>query len=174
MLPDKVVRRAKVGPLRSLTIRMPLLRLQTKMAAAPIEILIVDDNPGDVLLTKEALRDARIPNEVHVPADGAEALAFLKREGVHADAPIPDLVFLDLGMPRVDGFKVMAEMKADSELRRIPVIVMSSSDAESDLARAYDAQIAAYLVKPIDLDSYFSAIRATRKTRLCEIRLSQP
>jgi two-component system, chemotaxis family, response regulator Rcp1 len=142
---------------------MRLQRLQTKMAATPIEILIVDDNPGDVLLTKEALRDARILNNVHVAPDGAEALAFLKREGVYQDAPIPDLVFLDLGMPRVDGFQVLAEMKADSELRRIPVIVMSSSDADNDLARAYDAQISAYLVKPIDLDSYFSAIRAIKE-----------
>jgi two-component system, chemotaxis family, response regulator Rcp1 len=133
------------------------------MAETPIEILIVDDNPGDVLLTKEALRDALILNQVHVASDGAVALAFLKREGVHRDAPIPDIVFLDLGMPRVDGFQVLAEMKADPELRRIPVIVMSSSDAESDLARAYDAQIAGYLVKPIDLDSYFSAIRAIKE-----------
>src|SRR5579864_8759390 len=142
---------------------MPLQRLQTKMATTPIEILIVDDNPGDVLLTQEALRDARISNNVHVAPDGAVALAFLKREGVHCDAPIPDLVFLDLGMPKVDGFQVLAEMKADSELRRIPVIVMSSSHAERDLARAYDAQIAAYLVKPIDLDAYFSAIRAIKE-----------
>jgi chemotaxis family two-component system response regulator Rcp1 len=133
------------------------------MAATPIEILIVDDNPGDVLLTKEALRDALILNQVHVASDGAVALAFLKREGVHRDAPIPDIVFLDLGMPKVDGFQVLAEMKADPELRRIPVIVMSSSDADNDLARAYDAQIAAYLVKPIDLDSYFSAIRAIKE-----------
>lgn len=133
------------------------------MPAMPIEILIVDDNPGDVLLTKDALRDARILNEVHVASDGAEALAFLKHEGVYQDAPIPDIVFLDLRMPKVDGFQVLAEMKADPELRRIPVIVMSSSDAESDLARAYDAQIAAYLVKPADLDAYFSAIRAIKE-----------
>ena len=133
------------------------------MAATPIEILVVDDNPGDVLLTKDALRDARILNQVHVASNGAEALVFLKREGVHRDAPIPDLVFLDLKMPKVDGYQVLAQMKADPELRRIPVIVMSSSDAENDLARAYDAQIAAYLVKPADLDAYFGAIRAIKE-----------
>lgn len=133
------------------------------MVPEPIEILIVDDNPGDVLLTKEALRDARILNDVHVVSDGAEALMFLKREGVYVDAPIPDLVFLDLRMPKVDGFQVLAQMKTDPELRRIPVIVMSNSDAESDLARAYDAQIAAYLVKPADLDAYFTAIRAIKE-----------
>jgi CheY-like chemotaxis protein len=102
-------------------------------------------------------------NQVHVASDGAEALAFLKREGVHRDAPTPDLVFLDLSMPKVDGFQVLAEMKADPELRRIPVIVMSGSEAESDLARAYDAQIAAYLVKPLDLGVYFGAIRAIKE-----------
>ena len=133
------------------------------MGAIPIEILVVDDNPGDVLLTKDALRDARILNQVHVASNGAEALVFLKREGVHRDAPIPDLVFLDLKMPKVDGYQVLAEMKSDPELRRLPVIVMSSSDAENDLARAYDAQIAAYLVKPADLDAYFGAIRAIKE-----------
>lgn len=133
------------------------------MAVTPIEILVADDNPGDVMLTKDALRDARILNQVHVASDGAEALAFLKREGVYRDAPIPDLVFLDLKMPKVDGFQVLAQMKADPELRRIPVIFMSSSAAESDLARAYDAQIAAYLVKPADLDAYFAAIRAIKE-----------
>ena len=129
----------------------------------PIEILVVDDNPGDVLLTKEALRDARILNQVHIATDGAQALVFLKREGVHRDAPVPDLVFLDLKMPKVDGFQVLAEMKSDPELRRIPVIVMSSSSAENDLVRAYDAQIAAYLVKPADLNAYFGAIRAIKE-----------
>ena len=129
----------------------------------PIDILIVDDNPGDVDLTKAALRDARILNEVHVVYDGEEALRFLRRVGNYADAPRPDLVFLDLTMPKVDGFRVLSEMKADPELRRIPVIVMSSSSAEHDLARAYDAQISAYLIKPSDLDAYFSAIRAVKE-----------
>ena len=142
------------------------------MPSKPIEILIVDDNPGDVLLTKDALRDARILNEVHVATDGAEALAFLKREGIYSDAPSPDLVFLDLRMPKVDGFQVLADMKADPLLRRIPVIVMSSSDAETDLARAYDAQIAAYLVKPADLDAYFGAIRAIKELWFNVVRLA--
>ena len=130
---------------------------------APIEILIVDDNPGDVDLTKAALRDARILNEVHVVYDGEEALRFLRRVGNYAAAPRPDLVFLDLAMPKVDGFQVLAEMKADPELCRIPVIVMSSSGAEKDLARAYDAQISAYLIKPSDLDVYFTAIRSVKE-----------
>ena len=128
-----------------------------------IEILLVDDNPGDVELTKAALRDAKILNEVHVVYDGEEALRFLKRAGNYAAAPRPDLVFLDLTMPKVDGFQVLAAMKADPELRRIPVIVMSSSSAEKDLARAYDAQISAYLIKPSDLDAYFTAIRSVKE-----------
>jgi chemotaxis family two-component system response regulator Rcp1 len=129
----------------------------------PVEILLVDDNPGDVALTKVALRDARIMNHVHVASDGAEALAFLKRQGGFADAPRPDLILLDLRMPKVDGHQVLAEMKADPELRRIPVIVMSSSSAEKDLVRAYDAQISAYLVKPSNFDEYFNAIRAVKE-----------
>jgi len=129
----------------------------------PVEILLADDNPGDVALTKVALRDARILNHVHVANDGAEALAFLKRQGNFCDAPRPDLVLLDLRMPKVDGHQVLGEMKSDPELRRIPVIVMSSSSAENDLVRAYDAQISAYLVKPSNFDEYFNAIRAVKE-----------
>jgi two-component system, chemotaxis family, response regulator Rcp1 len=105
---------------------------------------------------------AFIQHERSLPI-GSELTLARGCEGVYEDAPIPDIVFLDLGMPRVDGFQVLAEMKAQPELRRISVIIMSSSDAKSDLARAYDAQIVAYLVKPIDLDSYFSAIRAIKE-----------
>jgi chemotaxis family two-component system response regulator Rcp1 len=129
----------------------------------PVEILLVDDNPGDVALTKVALRDAKIMNEVHVANDGAEALAYLKRQGMFRGAARPDLVLLDLKMPKVDGYQVLAEMKADPELRRIPVVVMSSSSAEKDLARAYDAQISAYLIKPSNFDEYFNAIRAVKE-----------
>ena len=132
-------------------------------ALTPIEILLVDDNPGDIGLTRAALRDARILNEVHIVHDGEEALKFLKRRDEYANVPRPDLVFLDLKMPKVDGYQVLAKMKADPELRRIPVVVMSSSSAEKDLARAYDAQISAYLVKPSNLDDYFNAIRSVKE-----------
>jgi CheY-like chemotaxis protein len=130
---------------------------------SPVEILLVDDNPGDIELTKVALCDAKIMNEVHVARDGEEALAFLRGQGEFADAPRPDLVLLDLKMPKVDGFQVLAEMRAEPGLRSIPVIVMSSSNAEKDLVRAYDAQISAYLVKPSNFDEYFSAIRAVKE-----------
>lgn len=128
-----------------------------------VEILLVDDNPGDIELTRVALRDAKIVNEISVARDGEEALAFLRREGQFLNAPRPDLVLLDLKMPKVDGYQVLAAMRADPELKRIPVVVMSSSSAEQDLARAYDAQISAYLVKPSNFDEYFNAIRAVKE-----------
>ena len=143
--------------------RCQRLRGEVENPPIPVKILLVDDNPGDIELTKVALRDAKIMNEIHVARDGAEALAFLRCQGEFADAPRPDLVLLDLKMPKVDGFQVLAEMKAEPELRSIPVIVMSSSDAEKDLVRAYDAQVSAYLVKPSNFDEYFNAIRAVKE-----------
>lgn len=128
-----------------------------------IEILIVEDNEADVFLTSTALRDARVANHISAVSDGESALAFLRREGQYADAPRPDVVFLDLGLPRVDGYEVLAMMKADPELRSIPVVVVSGSHAESDLARAYDHQVAAYIVKPASHDEYFTAIRTMKE-----------
>jgi two-component system, chemotaxis family, response regulator Rcp1 len=128
-----------------------------------IGILLVEDNPADVHLTLTALRDARSSSEVHVVADGEEALAFLKREGKHVNATRPDLVFLDLSLPRVDGYQVLEAMKADPSLRRIPVVVISGSRSEMDIARAYDDQISAYLVKPPGVNEYFAAIRSLKE-----------
>jgi two-component system, chemotaxis family, response regulator Rcp1 len=133
------------------------------MSDRSIGILLVEDNPADVHLTLTALRDARSQSEVHVVADGEEALAFLKREGAHANAPRPDLVFLDLNLPKVDGYEVLAAMKADPALRRIPVVAISGSRSEIDIARAYDEQISAYLVKPPGVDEYFAAIRSLKE-----------
>jgi CheY-like chemotaxis protein len=128
-----------------------------------IEILLVEDNPADVHLTLAALRDARSSSEVHVVTDGEEALAFLKREGKYVNATRPDLVFLDLSLPRVDGYQVLEAMKADPSLRRIPVVVVSGSRSEVDIARAYDDQISAYLVKPPGVNEYFAAIRSLKE-----------
>jgi chemotaxis family two-component system response regulator Rcp1 len=133
------------------------------MSERSIGILLVEDNPADVHLTLTALRDARSPSEVHVVADGEAALAFLKREGAHANAPRPDLVFLDLNLPKVDGYQVLAAMKADPVLRRIPVVAISGSRSEIDIARAYDEQISAYLIKPPGVDEYFAAIRSLKE-----------
>ena len=133
------------------------------MGRRPIEILIVEDNAADVVLTTTALRDAKIANEVHVVNDGERALAFLRREGEYPNVPSPDIVFLDMSLPKIDGHEVLAQMKADPELRRIPVVVVSGSNADADIRRAYDEQIAGYIVKPASHDEYFSAIRSVKE-----------
>jgi len=126
-------------------------------------VLIVEDNPHDVRLTTEALRDARTSSDIHVAQDGAEALAFVRREGAYAGAPEPDLVFLDLNIPKIDGHEVLQAMKADARLRHIPVVVLSSSARDSDVERAYDEQASTYVRKPSDLDQYFTAVRAVKE-----------
>ena len=133
------------------------------MNERPIEVLIVEDNEADVHLTVTALRDARATNEIHVVADGEQAIEFLKRTGAYSDAPLIDLILLDLNLPKKDGFQVLEEMRADPVLKDTPVIVVSSSDREADIARAYGLKIAAYLVKPFNVDDYFSAIRAVKE-----------
>jgi chemotaxis family two-component system response regulator Rcp1 len=133
------------------------------VAERPVEILLVEDNPADVHLTLTALRDARSPNQVHVVTDGEQALAFLKREGDYVNAPRPDLVLLDLNLPKVDGYEVLEAMKTEPVLRGIPVVVISGSGREIDIARAYDAQISAYLVKPPGIEEYFAAIRSLKE-----------
>ena len=119
----------------------------------PIEILLVEDSPADVDLTREALEDAKVHNNLHVASDGVEALAFLRREGRYADAPHPDLILLDLNLPKKDGREVLAEIKADPLLRRIPVVVLTTSEAEQDILRSYDLHANCYVTKPVDLDA---------------------
>jgi len=125
-----------------------------------IEILLVDDNVGDVLLTKEALKGAKIHNTVNVARDGVEAMEFLRRQGQFANAPRPDLVFLDLNMPRKNGSEVLAEMKQDPDLRLIPVVVLTSSDADEDVLKAYHLHANCYVTKPVDLDQMIKAVQA--------------
>jgi len=129
----------------------------------PVEVLIVEDNEADVHLTLTALRDATVPNRVNVVGDGEEALCYLKKKGSYATAARPDVVLLDLNLPKKNGFEVLAEMKSDLHLKNIPVMIVSGSGREADIARAYDLQVAAYLVKPLDVDDYFSAIRALKE-----------
>ncbi len=133
------------------------------MNGRSVEILLVEDNPVDVRLTLSALRDARILNEVHVVEDGEQALRYLRREGEYAEAPRPDLVFLDLNIPKIDGHRVLSSMKSDTVLKRIPVVVVSGRDRDQDVNQAYDEQVCAYIVKPTDPDKYFSAIRSTKE-----------
>ena len=126
----------------------------------PIEILLVEDNPGDVRLTHESLRESKVRNNLHVAPDGVAALAFLRREGPHADAPRPDLVLLDLNLPKKDGREVLAEMKADPALKTIPVVVLTTSSADQDVLRSYELQAASYITKPVDLEQFMTVVKS--------------
>jgi chemotaxis family two-component system response regulator Rcp1 len=128
--------------------------------AEPIEILLVEDNPADVRLTKEALKGSKVSNNLVVLGDGEQALAFLRREGKYADARRPDLILLDLNLPRKDGREVLADVKADPDLRRIPVVVLTTSAGEEDVLRAYNLQAACYITKPVDLDQFIKVVRS--------------
>jgi two-component system, chemotaxis family, response regulator Rcp1 len=129
-------------------------------ASAPIDILLVEDNPGDVRLTKEALSDAKVLNRLTVAVDGLEALAALRREGRFANAPRPDIILLDLNLPRKDGRAVLAEIKKDPDLRRIPVIVLTTSKAEEDVLRTYDLHANCYIPKPLDLEQFITVVKS--------------
>jgi CheY-like chemotaxis protein len=129
-------------------------------AARPIQILLVEDSPGDVRLTEEILRDAKIANDVHVVGDGEQAMEFVGGGGTHTDAPRPDLILLDLNLPRKDGREVLAELKADPRLRRIPVIVLTTSSADRDVVRLYELNANCYITKPIDLHDLISVVRS--------------
>jgi CheY-like chemotaxis protein len=138
---------------------------------APIQILLVEDNPGDVRLTREVLKDGRIRNTLNVVGDGVEALAFLRREGEYADAGLQDLVLLDLNLPKMDGREVLKEMKADPALRRIPVIVLTGSSAEFDVLSAYDLHANCYITKPVDLDQFVAVVRSIEDFWLAIVKL---
>jgi two-component system, chemotaxis family, response regulator Rcp1 len=125
-----------------------------------IEVLLVEDNPGDVRLTREALREGKVFNHLSVARDGEEALAFLRREGPYADAPRPDVILLDLNLPRKDGREVLEAIKADATLRTIPVVILTSSEAERDIARAYELNANCYITKPVDLDQFITVVKS--------------
>jgi chemotaxis family two-component system response regulator Rcp1 len=132
---------------------------------------MVEDNPGDVRLTMEALREAKVLNRMSVAVDGVEAMAFLRRQGEYATAPRPDLVLLDLNMPRKDGREVLAEVKADPDLRRIPVVVLTTSTAEKDIMESYDLHANCYIAKPVDLDQFLDVVKSIEDFWLTIVRL---
>lgn len=139
-----------------------------------VEILLVEDNPGDVDLAREALADSKISNTLSVVSDGVEAMAFLRREGAHAEARRPDLILLDLNLPRKDGREVLAELKGDPGLRRIPVVVFTSSQAEEDILRSYDLHANCYITKPMDLKQFIRVITAIEDFWLTIVKLPRP
>jgi two-component system, chemotaxis family, response regulator Rcp1 len=139
--------------------------------AQPIDILLVEDNPGDVRLLTETFREGKISNRLTVIEDGVEALAFLRGEGAYGSAPRPDLILLDLSLPRKDGQEVLAEIKQDADLRRIPVVVITSSQAEKDILQAYDNHANCYLTKPVDLGQFMGVVRSVEEFWLSIVKL---
>ena len=142
-----------------------------KINGQPIEILMVEDNPSDVRLTIEAFKDAKVSNRMHVTVDGDDAMAFLRREGGYSRSPRPDLILLDLNLPKKNGREVLAEIKADPELKRIPVVVLTTSDDEKDILAAYDLHVNAYVKKPVDLDQFISIVEAVEDFWLTVVKL---
>jgi two-component system, chemotaxis family, response regulator Rcp1 len=141
--------------------------------AGPIEVLLVEDSPGDVRLTREAFRDANALVRLHVATDGGEAMAFLQKEGDYAGAPRPDLILLDLNLPKMDGREVLTRIKADESLKMIPTVILTTSDAETDIVRSYQLQANAYLTKPVQLDAFESLVKSLSDFWLTRVKLPQ-
>lgn len=142
--------------------------------ARTIQILLVEDSPGDVNLTLQAMRGAHVANTVHVVGDGEEAMRFLRREAEHSEAPRPDLILLDLNLPLKDGREVLAEMKADADLRTIPVIVLTTSSNDLDILRTYELQASSFVTKPVDFADFIAAIRSIEGFWLTIVQLPPP
>jgi chemotaxis family two-component system response regulator Rcp1 len=137
----------------------------------PIEVLLVEDSPGDVRLTQEAFRSANPSIHLHVASDGAEAMVFLRHQGAHSGAPRPDLILLDLNLPKMDGREVLAHIKKDESLKTIPTIILTTSDAEVDIAKSYQLQANCYLNKPVQLDQFENLVKSINDFWLIEAKL---
>jgi chemotaxis family two-component system response regulator Rcp1 len=138
-----------------------------------LEVLLVEDSPGDVRLTKEAFREANRSISLHVACDGVEAMAFLRKQGPHADAPRPDLILLDLNLPKMDGREVLAHIKEDQDLKTIPTVILTTSEAEADIVTSYQLQANCYLAKPVQLDEFEALVRSINDFWLTKVRLPQ-
>ena len=138
-----------------------------------IQVLLVEDSPGDVRLTQEAFRDANRSIHLHVAGDGVEAMAFLRREGAYRDAPPPDLILLDLNLPKMDGRQVLAHIKEDGNLKTIPTVILTTSDAEVDIVKSYQLQANCYLTKPVQLDAFESLVKSINDFWLTKVKLPQ-
>jgi len=139
----------------------------------PVQVLLVEDSPSDAAMTIEAMHEGRIVNQVHVATDGEMAMAFLRRQGPFADAPRPDLILLDLNLPRMDGREVLREVKDDPILKTIPVIVLTTSAAEEDILKSYELHANAYVTKPVAFEAFFSAVRGIEDFWLALVHLPQ-
>jgi CheY-like chemotaxis protein len=145
--------------------------MSTESSAKPIIVLLVEDDPGDVVLVTEAFEHNKVANDLHAVQDGVEAIAFLRQEGEYADKPQPDLILLDLNLPRKDGREVLQEIKTDERLRRIPVVVLTTSKAEEDVLRSYDLHANAYVTKPVDFDRFIEVVRQIDEFFVSLVRL---
>jgi len=137
----------------------------------PIEILLVEDNEGDVRLTREALKENKVSNNLSVVGDGVEAMQFLRRQGKYAGVPRPDLILLDLNLPKKDGRQVLAEIKSDEELKRVPVVILTTSKAEEDVIRTYDLHANCYVTKPVGFEEFASVVRSIENFWLTVVML---
>ena len=139
----------------------------------PIQVLLVEDSPGDVRLTQEAFRDANMSIKLHVATDGIEAMAFLNRKAPHASAPRPDLILLDLNLPKMEGREVLALIKEDEDLKTIPTVILTTSEAEADIVKSYQLQANCYLSKPVQLDEFEGLVRSINDFWLTRVKLPQ-
>lgn len=144
------------------------------MADVPVDILLVEDSPSDQLLAREALAEAGIASRLHIVSDGIEAMDFLRRQGRHHDAPRPDLILLDLNLPRKDGREVLSEIKSSEDLKRIPVVVLTTSESEQDVKRAYTLHANCYVAKPVDFEAFKRVIRSIGEFWFRTVRLPSP
>ena len=143
----------------------------TEKSGRPIEILLVEDNPGDVRLTREALKEGKVLNNLHVVNDGMETIAFLQRKGKYASAVRPDIMLLDLNLPKKDGREVLAEIKNDPDLKRIPVVILTVSEAEEDIIKTYDLHANCYVTKPVELGNFLEVVKAIEDFWLVIVKL---
>ena len=142
-----------------------------RISMTAIDILMVEDNPGDARLTQEALKESKVYNNLHHVRDGVEAMEFLRKEGTYADAPTPDIILLDLNLPRKDGRQVLAELKAIPRLKNIPVVVLTTSEAEQDIVKSYELHANCYITKPVDLDKFVEIIHGIENFWLSIVKL---
>jgi len=145
--------------------------MNNKNIAKPIDILLVEDNPGDVRLTQEALKEAKVRNDLYVVNDGVEAMAFLRKQGVYKEVPRPDMILLDLNLPKKNGHEVLTEIKSDDDLKRIPVVMLTISKAEEDIIKSYNLYANCFITKPVDLDQFLTVVKSIEDFWLTVVKL---